>query len=261
MQLSLLQECGSRVEGALRALGGGASRDQRREMKLRSALATSTLYTRGLVHELGGGWRGALGIGEELGDRDYQLRALRGLHIFYSSSDFRKTLEIARTFCLVAEQQPDNSDRLIGDGLVGGSEHLLGDQTSARAHIERMLANFSAPDHRFHSYAGRFQFDPHVMPRLILARILWLQGFPNQAMRTAEDTVQHALEANHAISTCKVLCHAACPLALWMRHFALPHRHSKLLSYHATRYTLPLWRELAHMFEEVLAVSRGDVVE
>ena len=42
MQLSLLQECGGRVERALSALDAGASRDQRREMKLRVALATST---------------------------------------------------------------------------------------------------------------------------------------------------------------------------------------------------------------------------
>jgi predicted ATPase len=123
-----------------------------------------------------------------------------------------------------------------------------------------MLANFSAPDHRSHSYAGRFQFDQHVMPRLILARILWLQGFPNQAMRTAEDAVQHALEANHVLSTCSALSHAACPIALWMGDFALADRHVKILLDHARRYTLPLWRELARMFEALLAVNCGDVV-
>ena len=95
---------------------------------------------------------------------------------------------------------------------------------------------------------------------MILARILWLQGFPNQAMRTAEDAVQDALEANHAISTCNVLCHAACPIALWMGDFALADRHVKILLDCATRYTLPLWRELGRMFEALLAVSRGDVV-
>ena len=108
---------------------------------------------------------------EELGDRDYQLRSLDRLHASYSRSNFCKSLEIARTFCLIAEQQPNKNDRLIGDGLVGKSEHLLGDQSSARAHIERMLANFSVPDHRSNAYAGRFQFDD---PRAILARILWL---------------------------------------------------------------------------------------
>jgi predicted ATPase/DNA-binding winged helix-turn-helix (wHTH) protein len=259
MQLSLLHECRSRVERALSALDAGASRDRRREMKLRVALATSTLYTIGRVHELGAVWTRALEIAEELDDRDYQLRSLRGLQIFYSGSDARKSLEIARTFCLLAEQQPDNNDRLIGDVLVGVSEHFLGDQTSARAHIERMLANFSAPDHRSHSYA-RFQFDQDAFPRLILARILWLQGFPNQAMRTAEDAVQDALEANHAISTCTVLCHAACPIALWMGDSALADRHLKTLLDCAKRYTLPLWRELGRMFEALLAVSRGDVV-
>jgi predicted ATPase len=98
------------------------------------------------------------------------------------------------------------------------------------------------------------------MPRLLLARILWLQGFPNQAMRTAEDAVQHALEANHAISTCNVLARAACPIALWMGDFALADRHVRILLDHARRYTFPLWRELACMFEALLAVSRGDVV-
>jgi predicted ATPase len=34
----------------------------------------------------------------------------------------------------------------------------------------------------------------------------------------------------------------------------------KILLDHATRYTLPLWRELGRMFEGLLAVSRGDVV-
>ena len=98
------------------------------------------------------------------------------------------------------------------------------------------------------------------VPRTILARILWLQGFPNQAMRTAEDAVRDALEANHAISTCKVLSRAACPIALWMGDFALADRHVKILLDHAGRYTLPLWRELARMFEGLLAVGRGDVV-
>lgn len=259
-QLSLLQECRSRVERALSALDAAASRDRRREMKLRVALAISTFYTGGWAHELATVLTGALKIAEELGDREYQLRSLRGLQLFYFSTDLRKTLEIARRFCLVADQQADKNDRLIGDALVAMSEHCLGDQTSARAHIERMLVNFSAPDHQSHSYAGRFQFDQHVTPRVLLARILWLQGFSNQAMRTAEDAVQHSLEANHAISTCMVLARAACPIALWMGDLALADRHVKILLDHARRYKLPLWRELAHIFEALLAVSRGDVV-
>ena len=115
-------------------------------------------------------------------------------------------------------------------------------------------------DRQSHTYAVRFIFDQHALPRLILARTLWLQGFPNQAMRTAEDAVHDALEANHAISTYNVLAHAACPIALWIGDFALADRHVKILLDHVTRHPLPLWREFARMFEALLAVSRGDVV-
>jgi predicted ATPase/DNA-binding winged helix-turn-helix (wHTH) protein len=260
MQLSLLQECRSCVERALLALDAGASRDRRREMKLRIALATSTLYTKGMAHELGANWTRALEIAEELGDRDYQLRSLRGLHIFYSKSDYRKTLDFAKKFCLVAERRPNETDRLLGDVAVAVSEHFLGNQTSARAHLEHVLANCSPSKRRSHSYSSLVQYDLRVMPHSMLARILWLQGFPNQAMHIAEDTVQRALEDDNAVSIFNVLCHVTCPIALWMGDFALADRHVKILLEQTRRYTLPLWRELAHMFEALLAVNRDDVV-
>ena len=198
MQLSLLQECRSRVERALSVLVAGASRDQRREMKLRVALATSTTHAIGHVHEVGAMWARAFEIAEEQGDPDYQLRSLRGLQSSTPGAIFARTLEMARRFCSLAEREQDKNDQLIGEAMVGASEHFLGDQISARVHIECMLSNFSATDHRSHSYAGRFQFlDQRVLPRIFLARVLWLLGFPNQAMRTAKDAVEAALAANH----------------------------------------------------------------
>jgi predicted ATPase/DNA-binding winged helix-turn-helix (wHTH) protein len=260
MELSLLQECRSRVKRALSASDSGASRDERQEMKLRVALATSITHSLGRVHELGAMWTRAFEIAEELSDRDYQLRSLRGLQIYYAGIDFRKSLEMARKFCLLAEQEQDKNNLLIGEAMVGASEHFLGNQISARVHIERMLANFSAPDHRSHSYAGRFQFfDQHVLPRIFLSRVLWLQGFPEQAMRTAEKAVEAAQVANNAILTCNAVCHASCPIALWMGDFGLADHHLKILLEHARTYTLPFWGELARMFEARLAVNRGDI--
>ena len=261
VQLSLLLECRSRVERALLALDAGVSRDRRWEMKLRLALATSTLYTEGWVHKLGAYWTRTLEIAEELGDHDCQLRSLRGLHIFYSKSDFHKTLDVARKFCSVVEQQPNRNDQLLGDVALATSEHFLGNQTSARAHIERVIANCAPSEHRSHSYSALVQYELRVMPHLILARILWLQGFPNQAMRTAESAVQRALEDDNAVSIFNVLCHATCPIALWMGDFALADRHVTILLEQARRYTLPLWRELARMFEALLGVSRDDAVD
>lgn len=52
MQLSLLQDCSSRVERALSMLQAGENRDLRCEMTLQVAPAESTLYATGRAHEL-----------------------------------------------------------------------------------------------------------------------------------------------------------------------------------------------------------------
>src|SRR6266446_2137681 len=53
MHLSLMEECRGRVERALAAIAAGAGRDARCEMQLHAALATSLMYTRGAVSEIG----------------------------------------------------------------------------------------------------------------------------------------------------------------------------------------------------------------
>jgi predicted ATPase len=260
MELSLLQECCNRVERALSTLEAAASRDPRWEMKLNVALAASLLYIRGVMPELGAIWTRALEIAEALGEREYQLRALRGLHTFYNGRHFPSSLDIAKKFCLVAEQQSHQNDRLVGDGMVGLSQHYLGDQTSARTHIERMLANFFAPHDGSHYYAIRFRFDQQSA-RLVLSRILWLQGFPDQAMQTAKSAVEDALEINDVISTCSVLAHAACPIAVWTGDLEAAQRHMKVLLDLSSRYSLPFWSKLGGMFEALLAVKHGEVAD
>jgi len=49
------------------------------------------------------------------------------------------------------------------------------------------------------SHAIRFV---RVAGEMVLAVILWLQGFPEQAMRTAHRTVASAPVRNHTISLC-----------------------------------------------------------
>lgn len=258
MELSLLQECRSRVERALSALKVEGNGDLTREMKLQVALAGSTLYSKGRAQELGAAWTKGLDIAEALGNRDYQLRSLRGMFTFHASLSFRAALEIAQRFRSVAEQQPDQNDRLIGDGLVALAQLYRGDQTAARTNIERMLTNF-VPGKRSHYYAIRFQFDQRVVGHMTFARILWQQGLAEKAIRTAEIAVEDALATNHVITACNALARVACPIALWAGDLTAAERHVKKLLDFAIGYTLPLWGELGRMYEGVLAIRRGDI--
>jgi tetratricopeptide (TPR) repeat protein len=123
-----------------------------------------------------------------------------------------------------------------------------------------MLANFFAPHDGSHYYAIRFRFDQQSA-RLVLSRILWLQGFPDQAMQTAKSAVEDALEINDVISTCSVLAHAACPIAVWTGDLEAAQRHMKVLLDLSSRYSLPFWSKLGGMFEALLAVKHGEVAD
>jgi hypothetical protein len=67
-------------------------------------------------------------------------------------------------------------------------------------------------------------WDQRVAGEIILALILWLQGFPDQAVGTVERTIERARASDHAISLCYTLARAACPVALWVGDLAAENR-------------------------------------
>jgi tetratricopeptide (TPR) repeat protein len=173
--------------------------------------------------------------------------------------NFRAALEIANRFREVAELQSDPNDRWIADGILALTQHYLGDQPRARDHIERMLENFSADRARSQYYYIRFQFDHRIVARLILARILSLQGFADQASRAVESALCDARDTGQPVAMCNVLAHAACPIALWSGDLEAAEKHTRSLQALARKYGLRLWCELGLMYEATIAMERGDV--
>jgi predicted ATPase len=258
MHLSLLEECRGRVEQALAALGAGASGDARREMKLHAALGVSLIHIRNPAGpEVGAAWTKALELAEGLDDAEYQLRSLQGLWIFHNaSSRHRVALALAERFWILAANRPDPNARLLADWLIGVSQHYLGDQTSARRHLERVLADYVTSDYRL---INRFQLDLRVQARVFLARILWLQGFPDQAMREAESSIKDARAANHVTSLCDAIALAACPIALWNGELAAAESYVGSLLDNSTRHALAVWRASGRCHQGALVIMRGDV--
>ena len=258
MQLSLLEECRGRVEQALAALATVAERDARQEMKLLAALGASRLYTRGGVPEVASAWTKALGLAESLGDPEYQKRCLWGLWSFHVNGvDYRTALSLARRFASLAATSPDPNDRFVGERMIGISYYNLGDQQSARRHIARALPEGAPPGHERQFI--RLQLDPRVTARVHLARIFWLQGFPDSAMREAERSVNDARAAEHAISFSYALHRAACPVPLWNGDLAAAGHCADMLLEHAKRHALAHWQLYGWGYQGAVAIRRGDV--
>jgi predicted ATPase len=258
VHLSLMEECRSRVEQALAAIAAGAGQDVRREMQLHAALAASLMYTKGAVSEIDAVGTKALEIAESLGNAEYQLRSLFALWSFHiSNGQHCAALTLAQRFYSLAAKRSDPTDRLIGERMIGGAQYYLGDLLSARRHLDRVLADYVAPAQKWQIV--RFQVDQRAGARACLARILWLQGLPDQAMRTAESSLENARASNHAISVGNALAVAACPIALWVGDLAAAEHYVEMLLDHSTRHALGRWRVFGRCYQGMLVIQRGDV--
>ena len=257
-QLSLLDECRGRVEQALSYVALGSDRDAHREMQLESALGLALFHTRGSTGEAGAAWTCALAIAERLKNTEYQLRALWGLWSYrLASAEFRAALAFARRFQRLAAKQPDPADRLVADRIIGTVLRYLGDLTNARRRIERMLDQYIDPLHR--SHAIRFVWDQRVAGEMVLAVILWLQGFPDQAMRTARRTVDSAQARDHTISLCYALSNAACPVALQVGDLAAAECYVSMLLDHSAKLGMAIWQAEGRCLKGTLLLKRGRV--
>src|SRR5205807_1767060 len=164
-----------------------SARNPREEMRLHDALGVSATDAR----EMGAAFTKELDIAERLGDAEYELRALHGLYFYHSGSGrYRDALQSAQRFYDLAASGANWNARLLGERMLGAAKHFLGDQISARRHLEQALAHYIATDQG--RDVTRFGTDLLISLHGFLARVLWMQGFPDQAMRTAEMSVAEA---------------------------------------------------------------------
>ena len=257
LQLSLLGECRGRVERALAALNSMAAPNPRQEMLLQAALANAVLGTAGTVDAVGSAWNRVLELAEELADIDQQLRALYGLYTYQVRiGEYRKGLAFAHRFCTAAEKKSDPSDLLLGNRIVGVSLFCLGDPGGGRAKIERMLAG--SPALRPRLQAVRFGLDQRMAALVHLSRILWVQGYPDQAVRTAAAGVDEAAAIDHTISLGFALADGACPVSAWVGDRAATARFSGMLSARAEKLGLAMWHAHGLAWRGWLADRAGD---
>ena len=256
LAMSLLPECYRWSQRAIAALSDMADHesdktqlDAHLEMKLRAALAGSVTAGGGTAAEIESAWTRTLDVAESLGDVDYQLRALFGLWMIRD----REALALAQRFASVAATP---ADRLISDQMLGYSYHFLGDQGSARRYLEHVVAKYDAAIGS-ESRIIRFQIDHQ--PTGFLARVLWLQGLPQQAMAMAERFVDQAKARDHASSLCHALAVVGCRIALWIGNLELAEQYIEVLDETSNRHGLALWHALGRAHRGVLLIKRGDL--
>src|SRR5262249_12653559 len=147
----------------------------------------------------------------------------------------------------------DPVDRLRGERMLGASLHYLGDQVNAR----QILSAHIAPARRSRVVSFHYGL-PNA--RLILSRILWLQGFPDQGLRLAERTVEDARAVDLAVGVCYAL-EIASLVSIWSSDLAATERYVRALLDYSARHGLVAWHRPARCYDGIRLIKRGNATE
>jgi len=256
IEMSQMDECLHWVSRALAVAESDPQTYRRRRMQLHAALGFPSMLTHSGLPNGAAAWNTTFEIAEELGDVDYQLRALRALWVLrMNSGEPRTALELADRFCRL-EAGTEAVEQRIGLRLRARSLNLLGRPAEARANVTTMLDRYVPPLLR--SHVARFQFDQRVSARITLGLILWVQGRPGQALRDMGDVIADAVSRGHALSLVNALTDGACPVAFLAGDLAAAERYTALLEDNTRKRALDVWHSYAECFRGELLIRQGE---
>jgi len=255
LEMSLLTECHRWTERAV-AMLDDTNRGTRREMDLQAALGLSLMFTRGNSEQVGNSLLRGLELAEQSGDLHSQLRLLERLHLFHVRiGNFREAL--------AAAQRGEGVATRIGDPVLlaqiqvalGISHHLEGNSRSALGYLESALAQLPLSPQINSLHLG---FDYRNRARITLARVLWIRGCPDQAVKFARQSVEEAIRLNHPIKLCMALLWAM-SVFLWNEDLESAEEYTDRFIAQAEKHSLAPYQTIGVGAKGELLVRRGDV--
>ncbi|SHM98142.1 Predicted ATPase [Pseudomonas asturiensis] len=253
-ELSLLKEHGGYVRRALALLYANPLPCLDLKMVLKLAQANFSYHTVGGTPETVEAFATAHLLAEQSGDLNGRLQAISGqVAVNLCSGHYLPTLEQSHQFNRLG-LDVNETLRLSAQRLRALALHYSGDQRQARRDAEQVIQRMAQSDHsnRFTQGFG-IQYDLSVASLTLLARILWMQGLPEQAWRTASQALDIALQINHGASICYSLAVAGCPLALYNGDTRIASDRVQLLREQSQKHSVLLFYRWAQYYQQVLS--------
>jgi predicted ATPase len=181
----------------------------RQELALQLALGPALMVTRGFAApEAADTYARARQLCQQLGDKQQLFAVLFGL---WRSSHVRGQLPTARALgeqlLSLANTQEDPELFVEAHGPLGQTLCMQGEPTLAWAHLQQVVALY-APQ-RQGAPAFRFGYDPSVYARAMEGWVLWVLGYPAQALRRSQEALRLARAQAHPFTLALTLATVA----------------------------------------------------
>jgi predicted ATPase/DNA-binding winged helix-turn-helix (wHTH) protein len=261
LHLSLMQECRERCERALRGLAPESASHARLQMWLQIGLGNSLLHTRGPSEQAQTVLTEALEAAEALGDLRAQLRILLDLSsVIGFRGEYARAAAASERAGVIAQQIGDTTGVVFADRRVGMILLRTGRLAEAQRYFERIvqLPPFFQSGDRLPSWRHS---DDRAMARALLARVLWLRGFPERAHHEAQASLGEVRSHDHQLTMCRVLLYGMGRISPMTGDFAAAETAISSIIESATSAAAPFWTTVGQFLRGKLLVERHQFAE
>jgi predicted ATPase len=183
----------------LRTLPDTPARTQH-ELGLQIALGTPLMATKGFAApEVGALYTRARELCQQGGDTAQLFPVLFGLWRFsLLRAELPLARELAEQMMRLAQQAQDAALVLVAHRALGPTLLWQGEMPLAREHVEQGNALYDPQQHRSLTFV--YGMDNGMVCRIHAALVLWLLGYPDQALQRSHEAITLAQELSHPYS-------------------------------------------------------------
>jgi class 3 adenylate cyclase/predicted ATPase len=179
-------------------------RDQQ-ELDLQICLGTTFTTAKGFAApEVEIAYTRARSLSQRLADPERVFSVWRGLWVFdLVRAQWQQAYELAAEMLAMSQHQHSSGYQLEAHRAMGVTLFWLGEFVRARDHLKQVHILYEPAQH--HAHTIRYGSDPGVASLVHEAYVLWVLGYPDQALARSDEALALARQSNHPFSLAQAL--------------------------------------------------------
>ena len=243
----------------LRTLPESFERNEQ-ELGLLVVLGPLLMVTKGHGHaEVAAAYGRARDLCEAAGDITHLAAVLQGLRLCHMvNADLVSAREAAQAVLALGEQAGDSGYLLEGYRANGVVSFYAGEFENARHYLERGIALYDVQTHGRHGL--RYIEDPGQTCLSYLAQVVWMLGYPNQAVERVKQAIGVARATGHMPSVVEAVIWLA-EITVLRRDIPEARERVAAALALATEHGLPTWIGMAKIMQGRVLNEQGQRVD
>lgn len=193
----------------------------------------------------------------QVGETSLLFPVLWLAHSYYTvRAELQMAIEVAQHLLSLAENANDPVLVAMAHWALGWVHRCRGEFEPARTHLKQVIDWYDPQRHHFLTFL--YAQDPGVVCRSQLSIVLWMLGYPDQALRCSQEALALAQEVSHpfSIAFAQLVCTSVYSFRL---NAPMTQQMAEILIELSTEHGFSHWLALGNWFRGFALIQQGQV--